>query len=97
MTMPRQMGMRLVIRAMVVAMLAGLLWACTAEDDQLAEGGIGGTGITSGPINGFGSIIVNGVRFDVAQAEILFNGVAAVEQRLRPGMVVQVYAAATSP
>lgn len=93
------MGMRFFIRVLMITMLAGLLWGCGAEDQQVAEGGIGGTGITSGPINGFGSIIVNGVRFDVSQAEIRVEDEVVVEELLRPGMVVVIHgdvAAATA-
>ena len=30
----------------------------------VASGGIGGTGVTSGTVSGFGSIFVNGIEFD---------------------------------
>ena len=45
-----------------------LLAACNSNPDQLAGGGIGGTGITNGTVTGFGSIFVNGVEFDTAGA-----------------------------
>ena len=38
---------------------------------QVAEGGIGGTGITFGRIKAFGSIIVNGVRYDTDNATFI--------------------------
>ena len=34
--------------------------------DGLAGGGIGGTGITSGTVTGFGSVFVNGIKFETA-------------------------------
>lgn len=37
---------------------------------QVAEGGIGGTGISTGSVTGFGSIIVNGVHFDTTGAVV---------------------------
>jgi Domain of unknown function (DUF5666) len=43
-----------------------------------------------GVISGFGSVIVNGVRFDDSAAGITMNGAAATRDRLRVGMVVQV-------
>jgi len=43
-----------------------------------------------GVISGFGSVIVNGVRFDDSAATITMNGAAATRDRLRVGMVVQV-------
>ncbi len=54
-------------------------------------GGIGGSGATaSGSINGFGSIFVNGVEYDTAQADIQVNGQSATESDLGLGMVVLV-------
>lgn len=41
---------------------------------SLAEGGIGGTGISTGPITGFGSIYVNGVEYDTQTAEVIIEG-----------------------
>jgi hypothetical protein len=53
--------------------------------------GIGGTGLTStGTIDGTGSIFVNGVRFDVDDADILIDGQPASEDDLGLGMVVTV-------
>lgn len=46
----------------------------------VANGGIGGTGISSGPITAFGSIFVNGVKYDVDSASFTRNGVAASGQ-----------------
>lgn len=46
----------------------------------LSEGGIGGSGISVGSITGFGSIWVNGVRYDVSQASFVRDGVAASGQ-----------------
>ena len=45
---------------------------------QLAGGGIGGTGITSGTVTGFGSIFVNGVEFDTAGASRDIDDVLSV-------------------
>jgi hypothetical protein len=54
--------------------------------------GIGGTGITaSGSITGFGSIYVNGIRFDVDSADITVDGDDTVDDTaLKLGMVVKV-------
>lgn len=54
-----------------------LLDACGGGGGTLAEGGIGGTGISSGPITGFGSIFVNGIEYDTQGAEIIVEGVSA--------------------
>jgi len=62
-------------------------------------GGVGqdGTGATppdtrsTGVVNGFGSVVVNGVHFDVSRAEIALDGSTGHSQSdLRVGMVVEV-------
>ena len=47
--------------------------AC-GTNDQLAEGGIGGTGITMGRIEALGSIVVNGVKYDTSEATFIRDG-----------------------
>jgi len=55
-------------------------------------GGIGGTGLTStGTIDGFGSIFVNGVEFDTDDSEVELDGVTTTQDNLRLGMVVTVH------
>ena len=60
--------------------------------DNMASVGSGGTGsFASGPIHGFGSIIVGGVRYDDSAARIATDaGAAATSDGLRLGMVVEV-------
>jgi hypothetical protein len=54
-------------------------------------GGIGGTGLTSsGTIDGFGSIFVNGVEFETDGAEIVIDGQQVTADELALGMVVLV-------
>ena len=49
------------------------------------------TGVTSqGPITGFGSIIVNGVRYDTSGATFTIDGVAGTEADLAVGQIVTV-------
>lgn len=53
--------------------------------------GTGGTGITSfGSISGFGSVIVNSIKFDDLQSSIHINGESATSADLRIGMVANV-------
>jgi hypothetical protein len=53
--------------------------------------GTGGTGIfAQGAIAGFGSVIVNGIKFDDSAATVQIDGVAAGSQDLRLGMVAGV-------
>ncbi len=53
-------------------------------------GGIDGSAVVSGPIQGFGSIFVRGIEFDTTDAMITIDGQAASESDLRLGMVVTV-------
>jgi hypothetical protein len=70
--------------------LAALLPACGGGGDGGV--GTGGTGSLSlGPISGFGSIIVNGIRFDDDTARVLdADGAPSRREALALGMVVQV-------
>lgn len=52
------------------------------------SGGIGRNGIAIGPISNFGSVIVNGVRYDTANAMFTIDGAAASESDLQVGDVV---------
>ena len=60
-------------KTIATACLCMFLISCQS-DNQLSEGGITGSGISVGPITGFGSIWVGGVRFDVSNAEFIRNG-----------------------
>jgi hypothetical protein len=56
-----------------------------------AGGGIGGTGVTtSGRIDGFGSIFVNGIEFETDAATVILDGEELDEAGLGLGMVVLV-------
>ena len=57
--------------------------------------GTGGTGqpallYVQGPISGFGSVRVNGIKFDDAAASVQFDGLPAASSDLRLGMVASV-------
>ncbi len=79
-------------RTLATTLLAALLHACSNGSGT----GIGGTGFsdepitTTGVITGFGSIIVNGIEFDTAQAQISVDDAPANESDLKLGMVVTV-------
>jgi hypothetical protein len=53
-------------------------------------GGIDRGGIAVGPIDGFGSVIVNGVRFETSDATFIVNGAAGTQADLDVGEVVVV-------
>ena len=56
-----------------------LLTSCGGGGGLSAGGGIDGSGIMSaGVVSAFGSIVVNGTRFDTSEAEIIVNGVQGV-------------------
>lgn len=72
-----------------LALVAGLAAACGGVD----SGGTGQTAQTSsaGRISGFGSVIVNGVRFDDTRATVVDeDGVAHIRSDLKLGMVVDI-------
>ncbi len=75
--------------------LGSTLSACGGAGGGLANlaPGTGGTGspiYAQGAISGFGSVIVNGVKFDDTQATVHLDGVAAQSTDLRLGMVAGV-------
>jgi hypothetical protein len=55
----------------IAGLVISLLLINCGGGNQLAEGGIGGTGISTGSITGFGSVWVNGVEFSTAGAKII--------------------------
>lgn len=72
-------------RALALATL-GMLAACGGSDDPPPAV----THTSVGVISGFGSVIVNGVRFDDSRATITMDDAVATRDRLRVGMRVQV-------
>ena len=84
-------------RQTVLAMFAAIgLSACGGGGDSLAGVGVGGTGsFTVGRVSGFGSIIVNRIRFDDSNAQLLdMDGNPASPDQLKLGMVVAVFGTA---
>ncbi len=53
------------------------------------SGGIGGTGVSFGSVDGFASIILNGIEFATGGATFTINDAAAVEGDLEVGQVVR--------
>ncbi|MBD3642393.1 MAG: hypothetical protein HUJ18_15465 [Marinobacter sp.] len=72
----------------------GLLTACGGGGTDLgvADGGIRGTGSSVGPVSGFGSVFVNGVRFDTDSLGGAVDGDDGIgaETRLQTGMILEV-------
>ncbi len=70
-----------------------LLASCGSSGGSAAvaiiNAGIGGTGIVFGTITGFGSVWVNGRRFEIDASEIVFDGAPGTQTDLKLGMVVK--------
>lgn len=74
-----------------LALAASALAGCGGGGGVTLLPGTGGTGIFSqGAIAGFGSVIVNAIKFDDSGAVVQIDGVAASSQDLRLGMVAGV-------
>lgn len=77
-------------REWLVASLAAAVSGCGGGTGTAGAPGTGGTGIfASGPISGFGSVIINGVRFDDQEAGVTIEGQDSARNSLRLGMVVK--------
>ena len=86
---------RLRLLGATLATTALLLAACGGGGD--AGTGTPTTTLTQGPITGFGSIIVNGVRFDDSAAAVSDDdGAASGRDRLKLGMQVEIESEAVS-
>jgi hypothetical protein len=83
---------RLTPLALGISILA--MTSCGGGGGMIAEGGIGGTGVTMGRVSGFGSLFVNGVEFDTSSADFIYEGQTAETpgdaSGIRVGMVVRI-------
>ncbi len=80
-------------RSLLALAVSGLAGCGGGAGGGLVAGlpGTGGTGLfAQGTIIGFGSVIVNGIRFDDTAATVQLDGVTASTQDLRLGMVADV-------
>ena len=87
------------VQAMALSLFTGLLVLLTGcggggggDDGDVGDvAGIGGTGfVLAGPIDGFGSIFVNGIEIETDSSEIDLDGQSGSENDLRLGMYVVV-------
>lgn len=75
----------------VMVLLIATLYSCGGgNDSQVADGGIGGTGVTQGRVSGFGSIFVNGIEFNTDMANFTVNDANGTQDDLGIGMVVRI-------
>lgn len=85
-------------RLILGALSLGTLAACGGAGGgggggiDVADGGIRGTGSSVGPVSGFGSVIVNGVRFDTDDIDraVQSNDGIDLETELDEGMILRV-------
>ncbi|MEX0709291.1 MAG: DUF5666 domain-containing protein [Woeseia sp.] len=84
-----------------LACLAALVTGCSGDSSNSEPdvgsgpiGGIDGGGrlFASGPINSFGSVIVNGVTYDTSGAEIIADDQVVTESALKVGQIVLISA-----
>lgn len=81
--------------ALITAPLAfGLLGACGGGGGGgigggIADGGIRGTGSSVGPVSGFGSVFVNGIRFET-DGNVTSNDGITSESHLDKGMILRI-------
>ncbi len=72
-----------------IAAAAMAVVACGGSDDSAPVQPASSSTVV-GAITGFGSVIVNGVKFDDSAATVTMDGALATRDRLRVGMVVQI-------
>ncbi len=82
------------IKLFASSIIISLLIACGGGTalNLIANGGIHGTGISFGPIAAFGSVVVNGTRYETNGAVFLINGQPSVQDDLEIGQVIRVQA-----
>lgn len=80
--------------------LVGMLWGCGSGGGDGAPaassaGSATGTTAASGTVTGFGSVYVNGKRFETSGASFDVDGLSGSQSDLKLGMTVAVIGAAT--
>lgn len=89
-------SIRLATRFSLSALALGVLAACggggSGDGIGVADGGIRGTGSSVGPVSGFGSVIVNGVRFNTEDlnGRVQSDDGIRMESELDEGMILRV-------
>ena len=79
------------LRAALGALAAALALASCGGVGEDGSGAAPPDTLTTGVVNGFGSVVVNGIHFDVSRADISVDGVSGRAQAdLSVGMVVEV-------
>ena len=82
------------LRILLLSLTVMLLVSCGSDSpssDEITQQPVSGivrTGVAYGPISGFGSIIVNGVRYDTGSASFNVDDSSGVESDLKVGQIV---------
>ncbi|MGB7301083.1 MAG: DUF5666 domain-containing protein [Burkholderiaceae bacterium] len=85
----------------IAAIACGMVFITSCGSDLMTPGG-GGTGtqettLSVGPISGFGSVIINGVRYDDSSATVSTDsGISLLPSDLRLGMMVELRGSANT-
>ncbi len=82
----------ILISVLTLAIVSGCGETNTSSEQSSIIAGISGNGfaIATGPIATFGSIVVNGVRYDTSNTTFMIDGNAATESDLKVGQIVLV-------
>src|SRR5690554_3125170 len=98
--MSRSLPSHNLLKFIAIPLALGILSACGGGGGGsigIADGGIRGTGSSVGPVSGFGSVFVNGVKFEtdgIVNGEVQGNDGIFCEQNctqpLEKGMILRV-------
>ncbi len=84
----------------VAATMALLLMACSGGGNRVSSVATGTAAPAavslSGPITAFGSVVVNGVHYDIGTANIMVNGESATQSQLSVGQIARVHGSASA-
>ena len=78
------------LRTFLLCTLTALAVSSCGGGTTTTAGGIGGTGVSYGPVTAFGSVIVNGTEYNTNSATFTKDGVSTTQAGLGVGMVVSV-------
>ena len=76
------------LKSLIAALAIPVLFACGGSDDPAPVAATQTTQTSVGTITAFGSVVVNGIRFDDSAATINMDDALTTRDRLRVGMVV---------
>jgi hypothetical protein len=79
-----------IVRSVMCGLFCSAALGCSSGTQTADTGGMSGTGISQGSIASFGSIFVNGVEWQISNAQIEVDDVIGAETDLRVGMIVRV-------